>query len=70
MKKHLPIVLSLAVPVLALAAIQYIPVFRPVYRWMCSHALITLGVIVLSGLPFAVMAYNQILGNFFHRSVR
>jgi hypothetical protein len=70
MSKHLPIVLALAVPVLALAAIQYTPAFRPVYRWMCSHDLITLGVIIVLAMPFAVMAYNRILGNFFHRPVR
>lgn len=70
MTKHLPIVLSVLVPTVILAAIQYTPAFRPVYRWMCSHDLITLGVILASAMPFGIMAYNRILGNFFHRSVR
>jgi hypothetical protein len=68
MTKHLPIVLALVVPVAILAAIQYLPVFRPVYRWMSAHDMMTLGIVIVSAMPFGFMAYNRILGNFFNRS--
>lgn len=70
MRKNLPIILSVLVPTLALAAIQYIPTFRPVYRWMAHHDAITLGIVVLCAMPFGFMAYNRILASQFNRPIR
>lgn len=56
--KHL--ILSAALPVAAFAAIQYVPAFKPVYNWMNHNDGATLCIVLLSGLPFAILLNRKI----------